>query len=113
MKTYGVELYIHEFLFSASLSNSFTFRERAPGVHWIGDWVGLRADLDDVEKREFFTYRDSNSDLSVVQPVASRYTDYAIPASKTCGVEVYVHAFLFSASLSDRFTFRESSPVVY
>jgi hypothetical protein len=25
-------------------------------------------------------YRDSNSDLSVVQPVDSRYTDYAIPA---------------------------------
>jgi hypothetical protein len=27
-------------------------------------------------------YRDSNSDPSIVQPVASRYTDYAIPNSE-------------------------------
>jgi hypothetical protein len=27
-----------------------------------------------------WTYRDSHSNLSVVQPVASRYTDYAIQA---------------------------------
>jgi hypothetical protein len=27
------------------------------------------------------THRDSNSDFSVVQPVGSRYTDYAIPAT--------------------------------
>jgi hypothetical protein len=24
--------------------------ERAPSAHWIGDWVGPRADLDDIEK---------------------------------------------------------------
>jgi hypothetical protein len=29
---------------------------------------------------KFCPYRDSNSDLSAVQPVASRYTDCSIPA---------------------------------
>jgi hypothetical protein len=24
--------------------------ERVPGTHWIGDWVGNRAGLDDMEK---------------------------------------------------------------
>jgi hypothetical protein len=35
---------------------------------------------DDLEKIKFFTLPESNSDPLVVQPVASRYTDYAIPA---------------------------------
>jgi hypothetical protein len=39
-----------------------------------------RAGLDDMEKRKFLTYRDSNSDPSTVQPVASPCTDYAFPA---------------------------------
>jgi hypothetical protein len=47
-------------------------------THW-------RAGLDDLEKRKFFTLPDSNSDPSVVQPVASRYTDYATPAPSFCG----------------------------
>jgi hypothetical protein len=45
-----------------------------PDTHWIGGWVGPSVGLDDMEKRKFWSYRDSNSDPSVVQPVG------AIPA---------------------------------
>jgi hypothetical protein len=27
-------------------------KERAPGTHWIGEWVGLKAGLDAVVKRK-------------------------------------------------------------
>jgi hypothetical protein len=37
---------------SASLTGRFTSRERAPGNHWIGGWVGPRAGLDAVAKRK-------------------------------------------------------------
>jgi hypothetical protein len=52
---------------------SFTPRERAPGIYWIGGWVGPRAGLDDVEKRKFFTLPGLE-----FQPVAIRKTDYVI-----------------------------------
>jgi hypothetical protein len=64
MKTYGrVDVQICVFLtsrlvggeWSASLPNCFTPWERVHGTHWIGGWVGLRASLDDMEKREFLT----------------------------------------------------------
>jgi hypothetical protein len=32
--------------------NRFTSGERALSVHWIGGWVGLTADVDNVEKRK-------------------------------------------------------------
>jgi hypothetical protein len=35
---------------------------------------------DDMQKGKLLTLPDSNSDPSVVQPVARRHTDYAIPA---------------------------------
>jgi hypothetical protein len=44
--------------------------------------MDLRADLDNEEKRKFLPHRNSNSDPSVAQPVASRYTDCAIPAPR-------------------------------
>jgi hypothetical protein len=41
--------------------------------------VDPRAGLDDEEKRKFLTLPGLNSDPSVVQPVASRYTDSQVP----------------------------------
>jgi hypothetical protein len=85
MKTYwGVELWLHAFLtsaldggeWSASRPGRFTTRERAPGTHWIGGWVGLRAVLDTVVKRKFpRPRRESNSRTPIVLPVAQGYTD--------------------------------------
>jgi hypothetical protein len=46
----------------------------------IRGWEDPRANLDDVEKRKSLPYRDSYSNPSVFQSVASRYTDCAIPA---------------------------------
>jgi hypothetical protein len=36
---------------SASRRSRFTPRERAPGNHWIGGWVGPRAVLDAVKRK--------------------------------------------------------------
>jgi hypothetical protein len=67
---------------SASRPGRFTSGERTPGTHWIGGWVDPRAKLDDVEKRTFMTIRTRTPTSSIVQPVASHYTDYAILAPK-------------------------------
>jgi hypothetical protein len=40
---------------STSRPGRFTPGERAPGTHWRGRWVDLRAGLDDLEKRKFLT----------------------------------------------------------
>jgi len=37
---------------SASHSGHFTPRGRAHSTHWIGGWIGLRAGLDTVAKRQ-------------------------------------------------------------
>jgi hypothetical protein len=65
---------------SASRPGRFSPKERAPGTHWIGGWAGPRDGLDDGREKSW-PYRDSNSDPSVVQSVANRYTDCVIPAS--------------------------------
>jgi hypothetical protein len=64
MNTYGgVDEQIHAFLtsalagseWSASRPGCFTPSERVPSTHWIGDWVGPSAGLDDVKKRKCLT----------------------------------------------------------
>jgi hypothetical protein len=59
----GVDVQIHIFLTSAlvggewstSSPGRFNAEERAPGTHWIGGWVYLRAGLDNLENRKFLT----------------------------------------------------------
>jgi hypothetical protein len=66
---------------SASLPGRFTPRERAPDTHWIGGWEGPRAVLDTMVKRKIPSpRRESNRRTSIVQPLAQRYTDWAITA---------------------------------
>jgi hypothetical protein len=53
--------------------------ERVPGTHWIGGWVGPRTVLDAVVKRKIpSSRRESNPRTPIFQPVAQRYTDWAI-----------------------------------
>jgi hypothetical protein len=61
---------------SASRPGRFTPRERAPGTHWIGGWVGSRAVVDAVMKRKIPSpRRESNPRTPIVQPITQRYTD--------------------------------------
>jgi hypothetical protein len=63
---------------SASRPAPFTPRERAPGTHWIGGWVGPRACLVSVVKRKILSpRRGSNPRTPIVQLLAQRYTDWA------------------------------------
>jgi hypothetical protein len=49
--------------------------EKAPGTHWIGDWVDSRGGLDEVEKKQFLTLPGLELRPLGLQPVANRYTD--------------------------------------
>jgi hypothetical protein len=84
-----VEAQLHVFLTSAldgcewsvSRPGRFTPRERAPGTHWIGGWVGPRAILDAMVKRKLPSpRREWNPRTSIVQLILQRYTDWAITA---------------------------------
>jgi hypothetical protein len=49
---------------------------RAPGIHWIGGWVGPRAVLDVVVKRKIpSSHQELNPRTLIIQPVAQHYTD--------------------------------------
>jgi hypothetical protein len=69
--THSLTLALDEGEWSASRPGRFTPRERAPGTHWIGGWVGTGAVLDTVMKRKIPSpRRESNPKTPIVQPVA-------------------------------------------
>jgi hypothetical protein len=76
----------------ASRPCRFTLREAATRTPWKGSWLGPRTSLGAVEQRKISCLcRKSNSDPLAVQPVASRYTDCAIPALiQSCPLGIYI-----------------------
>jgi hypothetical protein len=63
---------------SASHPGHFTPRERAPGTHWLGGWVGPRAILDVVVKNKIPSlHQELNPRTPIVQPVAQHYSNRA------------------------------------
>jgi hypothetical protein len=64
---------------SDSRSGRFTPRERAPGTHWRGGWVGPRTVLYAVVKRKIPSpLRESKPRIPIVQPVAQLYTTHLL-----------------------------------
>jgi hypothetical protein len=57
------------------------YRLERPGIYFVGGWVGPRTCLDWWGKSR----PPPGFDPQTVQPVVSRYTDYAIPAHKLFG----------------------------
>jgi hypothetical protein len=60
---------------STSRPSRFPPRERAPGTHWTGGWVGPRAGPDAVEYGQISCLCRK---LNLCRP-ASSYTDWALP----------------------------------
>jgi hypothetical protein len=65
----------------ASRTGRFTPVDTAPDTRCVGDWVGPRADLKAVGKRKHLA--PTGNRTQAVQPVARRYTDWAIPAPRS------------------------------
>jgi hypothetical protein len=83
MKAYGgVDVWIHIFLTSAVAGGEWSASrpgERAPGYP-LDRMLGGPQSRSGRRGENYWPYRGSNSDTSVVQSVSSRYTDYAILA---------------------------------
>jgi len=79
MHTYWVvEVYLHTFLtsaldggkWSASHPCRFTPGVIVPGIHWIGTWVGSKADLEAMVKKEISITVPVENWTRAIQPVA-------------------------------------------
>jgi hypothetical protein len=76
-----VEVWLHEFFTSALDGGEWSPypQGKSPGIHWTGGWLAPRTVLDAMMKRKIpSTCRESNPRTPIVQPLAQRYTDWAI-----------------------------------
>jgi hypothetical protein len=94
---WGVDVQIHIFLTSAlvgdwlaSRPGRFTPGERAPGTHWIECWVDRRAGRRHGEVKILDPTGARTPTTRVVQPIASRYIDCAIPALTNVTVRIII-----------------------
>jgi predicted membrane protein len=71
-------------------------RVRAPSTPWIGALCAPEPVSTTWRKDNFWEYRDLNSDPSVVEPIATRYTECAIPASTRASIAIRNLKSLFS-----------------
>jgi hypothetical protein len=98
---------------SASRPGRFTPRERAPGTHWIGGWVGPRAVLDTlVWRNTSSSCWESNPRTPMVQPITQCYTDWAIIALIRIKVVDNKNAYLRKAGQMKRFYFHKQWHVI-
>jgi hypothetical protein len=85
-------------------------RERTPGTHWTGGWVGPRAGLDTEDRGKILCpCRESNLDRPVVQPVVRHYTAWANPAPGAWGERRY-SSYSFTTSALDGGEWSASRP---
>jgi hypothetical protein len=81
ISTHSLSSALDEGDWSASRPGRLIPKERAPGTHWIGGWVGPRAVLDAVVERKIPSpRRESNPRTPIVHPVAQRCIYWAITA---------------------------------
>jgi len=71
-------------------------RER-PGTHCRGCWVGLRTGLDGCGKSRL----PPGFDPYIVQPLASRYTDCAIPDNY---IYIYIYIYIYMRCIYNALT---------
>jgi hypothetical protein len=70
--------------------------ERAPGTHFIGGWVGPRADLDAAEKRKTSRCLETNPDQRL-------YNFWNIIATPSCGTEEHYTGKMTAVRIRSRY----------
>jgi hypothetical protein len=94
---------------SASRPDRFTPRESAPGIHWIGGWVGPRTVLDAVVKKIRSPRQESHPRTPIVQPVAMKLNSNLTETSLYKISECKIHISLETTTLLRETFFRSDA----